>query len=135
MKDLGLMHYFLGLDFWQRHDEIFLSQGKYKIDILRRFGMMDCKSMATSTDSNMKKLRDYASAFDLIDPTMYQRLIGSLKYLVNIRPDICFAVVALSQFMCEPRQVHWVATKHMLRYLRGTMGYGLRYAFNDDIRL
>ena len=45
MKDLGLMHYFLGLEVCQLKDEIFLSQGRYTIDILRRFGMMDCKSM------------------------------------------------------------------------------------------
>ena len=47
MKDLGLMHYFLGLEVWQRQEEIFLSKGKYTIDILKRFGMLDCKSMAT----------------------------------------------------------------------------------------
>ena len=46
MKDLRLMHYFLGLEVWQRQKEIFLSQGKYTIDILKRFRMLDCKSMA-----------------------------------------------------------------------------------------
>ena len=44
MKDIGLMHYFLGLEVWQRHKEIFLGQGKYTIDILKRFGMLECKS-------------------------------------------------------------------------------------------
>jgi hypothetical protein len=47
MKDLGLMHYIFGLEVWQNPGEIFLSQSKYAIDILRRFGMMDCKSMMT----------------------------------------------------------------------------------------
>ena len=47
MKDFGLMHYFLGLEVWQRADEIFLSQGKYTVDALWRFGMMDRKSMDT----------------------------------------------------------------------------------------
>ena len=51
MKDLGLMHYFLGIQIWQRNDEIFLSQGKYTVDILHRFGMVDCKSMNTHMDS------------------------------------------------------------------------------------
>jgi hypothetical protein len=58
MKDLGLMHYFLGLKIWQRPGEIFLSQSKYAIDVLRRFGMMDCKSMTTPMISNLKKLQD-----------------------------------------------------------------------------
>ena len=58
MKYLGLMHYFLSLDIWQRNDEIFLSQGKYTVDILRRFGMVDCKSINTQMDSNLRKLHE-----------------------------------------------------------------------------
>jgi hypothetical protein len=71
MMDLGTMHYLLGLEVWQRTDEIFLSQGKYTIEILRRFGMLDCKSMATSMVSNMKKFRESYSDSELIDLTMY----------------------------------------------------------------
>jgi hypothetical protein len=56
-------------------------------------------------------------------------------YLVNTRPDICYAVSVLSQFMSQPIQTHWIATKHVLRYLRGTVGYGLRYTFGVDMRL
>jgi hypothetical protein len=56
-------------------------------------------------------------------------------YLVNTRPDICFAVNTLSQFMVEPRQVHWVAAKHVLRYLWGTVGFDIRYVEGDGVRL
>jgi len=66
---------------------------------------------------------------------MYRQLIGSLLYLVNTRPDICYAVNTLSQHMVEPRQVHWVAAKHVLRYLHGTIGYGLRYSTSDGVKL
>ena len=106
MKDLGLIHYFFGLEVWQRWKEIFLSQGKYTIDILKRIGMLDCKSMATPMDANLKKLREFASDSDLIDPTMYRQLIGSLMYLTNTRLDICFAMNTLSQFMSDMRQIH-----------------------------
>ena len=133
MKDLGLMHYFLGLEIWQKPDAILVSQGKYTVDILRRFGMMDSKSMSTPMTTNLKKLCSDDS--DLVDPTMYRQLIGSLMYLVNTRPDICFVVSTLSQYMCEPRQTHWVAAKHVLRYLRGTVGYGLRYTVDSDMQL
>nr|KUM49281.1 hypothetical protein ABT39_MTgene3830 [Picea glauca] len=129
------MHYFLGLEVWQRLGEIFLSQGKYAVDILRIFGMMDLQSMTTPMEANLKKLRDSASDSDLVDPTMYRQLIGSLMYLVNTRPDICFAVSTLSQFMVEPRHLHWVAAKHILRYLRGTVGYGLRYISGGEVGL
>jgi hypothetical protein len=56
MKDIGLMHYFLGLKVWQQPDEIFLGHGKYPIEILRRFGMIDYKSMTTPMITNLKKL-------------------------------------------------------------------------------
>ena len=66
------MHYFLESKVWQKQKKIFLSQGKYTIDILKRFGMLDCKSMATSIDANLKKLKESASDSDLIDPTIYR---------------------------------------------------------------
>ena len=65
--------------------------------------MMDCKSMTTPMTMNLKKLSGVAADSDLVDPTMYRQLVGSLMYLVNTRPNICFAVNTLGQFMCEPR--------------------------------
>ena len=100
------MHYFLGLEVWQKPDEIFLSQGEYIVDVLKRFGMMDCKSMSTPMVSNLKKLHDFDSGADLVDPPMYKQRIGSLMYLIHTRPNICFAVSALSQFMVEPKHRH-----------------------------
>jgi hypothetical protein len=81
MKDLGLMHYYLGLEIWQKHGEVFLGQGKYAVKILQNFGMMDCKSMDTLMTTDIRKVRDSNS--DLVDPSLYQKLIGSLMYLVN----------------------------------------------------
>ena len=133
MKALGWMYYFLGLEVWKLKDEIFLSQGRYTIDILRRFGMMDCKSMSTPMTLNLKKL--CSDDLDLVDPTMYRQLIGLLMYLVNTRPDICFVVITLSQYMCESRQIHWVVAKHVLRYLHGTVGYGSRNSMDSDMHL
>jgi hypothetical protein len=72
MKDLGMMHYLLGLEVWQRTDEIFLSQGKYIVEILKKFGMLKCKHMATLMVTNLKKLG--VSSFDSneIDLTLYK---------------------------------------------------------------
>jgi hypothetical protein len=56
-------------------------------------------------------------------------------YLVNTKLDICYAVNVLSQFMSQPKQTHSIAAKHILRYLQGTIGYGLRYAANVDLSL
>ena len=56
-------------------------------------------------------------------------------YLVHTRPDICYAVSALSQCMPELKHIHWVSAKHVLRYLRGTIAYGLRYTSNNGVML
>jgi hypothetical protein len=77
--------------------------------------MMDYMSMATPMVSNLKKLHESAYGSDLVDPTMYQQLIGSLMYLIHTKPDICFALNVLSQFMSEPGHIHWVAVKHVLK--------------------
>ena len=69
------------------------------MDILRIFQMEDCKPMCTPMVSNGKKI--HASEGELVDPTLYRQLIDSLMYLVNSRPDMCFAVNTLSQFMVE----------------------------------
>ena len=55
--------------------------------------------MATPMVLNLKKLHDSTYGLDLVDPTMYQQLVGCLMYLMHTRLDICFAVSALSQFM------------------------------------
>jgi hypothetical protein len=133
MTNIGLMHYFLGLEVWREPRHIFLGQGKYACDILRRFQMEDCRPMTTPMITNWKKL--HASESQLVDSTLYRQLIGSLMYLVNKIPHICFAINTLSQFMVEPRTVHWVAAKHVLRYLCGTVDYGLDYLRGDGVRL
>ena len=83
---------------WQNADGISLGQGKYAVDILKRFRMMDC--MATPMASNLKLLSDASS--ESVDATMYRQMIGSLMYL---RPNICFAVNTL-------RHVHLMVAKH-----------------------
>jgi hypothetical protein len=133
MKDLGLMHYFLGLEVWQSPERIFLNQGKYTVEILKRFDMLECKPMNTPMEAKLKLLVDTSSK--LIDAILYRQIIGSLMYLTNTRPDICFAVNTLSQFLVEPRRVHLVAAKHVMRYLEGTIDYDLSYDRDHDFTL
>jgi hypothetical protein len=83
--------------------------------------------------TNLKKLSTLDS--ELLDPTFYRQLIDLLIYLVNTTLDICFVVNTLSQYMVEPRHVHWIAVKHVLKYLCGTVEYGLRYVRGDGVQL
>ena len=94
---------------------------------------MDSKDMTTPMASNLKLLSD--ASLESIDATMYRQMIGSLMYLTNTRPDICFVVNTLSQYMVEPRRVHLIVAKHVMRYLKGTVDYGLRSISDSEIRL
>ena len=124
MKDLGLMHYFLGLEVWQSSEGIFINQGKYAVEIFKRFNMLEGKVMATPMDANLKLLADDSS--ELVDVVQYRQIIG---------PGICFAVNTLSQYLVQPRWVHLIAAKHVMRYLKGTIDFGLYYDGNHDYRL
>ena len=81
MKDMGLMHYFLGMEVWQKDGEVFVSQGKYSNEILRRFPMEKCKPMQTPLAGNWRK--EDATSGEVVEATVYQQLVGSLMYLVN----------------------------------------------------
>ena len=128
MKDLGMMHYFLGMEVWHNADEISLKQGNYAVEILKRFGMMEYKDMATPLASNLNLLSN--ASWESVDATMYHRMIGSLMYVMNTRPNICFDLNTLSQFLIDPRHVHLISPKHILRYLSGAIDYGLKYEVN-----
>jgi hypothetical protein len=125
MKYIGLVHYFLGLEVWQSPEKIFLNQGKYTVEILKSFDMLECKSMNTPMETKLNLLVDTSSK--LVDATLYKHIIGSLMYLMNTKPDIYFDVNTLSQYLVEPRRVHLIVAKHVMRYLKGTLDFGLCY--------
>jgi hypothetical protein len=133
MRDLGLMHYFLVLEVWQSPKKIFFNEGKYVVEILKRFDRLECKSVNTPMETKLNLLVDTSS--ELVDAMLYRHIFGSLMYLTNTRPHICFAVNTLSQYLVEPRRVHLVAAKHLMRYLKGTLDFGLCYTRDHDFRL
>jgi hypothetical protein len=133
MKDMGLLHYFLGLEIWQRDGEIFVSQSNYAREILGKFHMEGCKTMDTPLLRNCRK--EDVTSREVVDANVYRQLVGSLMYLVNTRLDICYAVNHLSQAMVKPTKLFWKAGKHVLRYLRGTSEYVLWYIQTNEVKL
>ena len=89
--------------------------------------MMDYKPASTPMEINLHKLKDEMNKSEDADPTYYRQIIGSLMYLVNTRPYICYATHTLSQFMCAPKKIHLHAAKYILRYLKDTIGMGIKY--------
>eukprot|EP00253_Pinus_taeda_P035595 PITA_35595 len=81
MKEIGLMHYFLDMEVWQKDVEVFVSQGKYAIEILRCFHMEKCKPMQTPLARNWRK--EDATLGEVVASTIYWQLVSSLMYLVN----------------------------------------------------
>ena len=93
--------------------------------------MLDCKAVATPMDTNLKLLYDESSK--LVDMTQYRQSIGSLMYLKKTRLDICFAMNTSSQCIVKTRQVHLIAAKHVMRYLKSTIDLGLYYGRDHDL--
>eukprot|EP00253_Pinus_taeda_P009468 PITA_09468 len=130
MTDLGLLHYCLGIEVWQTENHIFLSQSKYANNLVDRFRMQDCKPATTPMEPGLK-LSAQSSSLP-VDETLFRQLVGSLIYLTAIRPDISFAVSYISRFMSALKDDHWITTKRVLRYVRGTSDYGLLYTRSSD---
>eukprot|EP00253_Pinus_taeda_P016475 PITA_16475 len=91
------MHYFLGMEVWQGDGDLFVSQGKYANEILKRFYMERSKPMETLLACNWRK--EDATSGEVVETIVYRQLVGSVLYLVNTQPDMCYAVNQLSQPM------------------------------------
>nr|GEW54027.1 ribonuclease H-like domain-containing protein [Tanacetum cinerariifolium] len=102
---------------------IFLSQQKYATEVLDRAGMLTCNPFRTLVDTDSKLVADGDSVFD---PTLYRSLAGALQYLTFTRPDISYAVQQVCLFMHDPQEPRFAALKRVLRYVRGTLAYGLQ---------
>ncbi|XP_066365050.1 uncharacterized mitochondrial protein AtMg00810-like [Miscanthus floridulus] len=123
MKDLGPLHHFLGVSVTGRGGRLFLSQRQYMLDIMERAGMSDCKPRSTPIDTFAKVSSDGAPVPDATD---YHALAGALQYLTFTRPDIAYAVQQVCLYMHDPREPHLALVKRILRYVRGTLDFGLQ---------
>lgn len=133
MKDLGQVRYFLGLEIDRSLQGIFISQKKYTTDILKEHRLLNAKPLQLPLDSHIKLTPDIGDL--LPNPTVYQRLLGQLIYLTITRPDICFTVQLLSQYMNKPTTVHIQAALRLLRYLSGSLSQGILLASSSAAKL
>ena len=122
LKDLGDLHYFLGVEVQYHAHGLFLNQRQYIVDLLRKTNMIDAKPANTPMATSPLTL---LTGTILSDPAEYRTTVGSLQYLSLTRPDIAYTVNKLSQFMHKPTTEHWTAVKRLLRYLCGTLHHGI----------
>ncbi|GJU56982.1 retrovirus-related pol polyprotein from transposon RE1 [Tanacetum coccineum] len=122
IKDLGDLSYFLGLEVSYTNDGLFLSQAKYATDVLTRAALLDSKPVSTPLAAN----EVFVTGGSLFaNPTLYRSLVGALQYLTITRPDLSYAVNQASQFLHAPTDAHFQSVKRILRYVKGTITYGL----------
>jgi len=89
MTDIGLMAYYLGIEVKQKEEGIFISQESYAKDILKKFKMNDCNPVSTLVECGVKMSKYDES--EIVDPTLFKSLVGSLRYLTCMRLDILYA--------------------------------------------
>ncbi|KAD3066472.1 hypothetical protein E3N88_34352 [Mikania micrantha] len=95
----------------------------YAKKVLQLAGMWDCNATKCPMEPKLDLTKDGDG--EAVDPTMYRRLIGSLRYLIHSRPDLAYSVGVVSRFMESPKAIRLKAVKQILRYVKGTMDYGL----------
>ena len=133
IKDLGAAEFILGIQISRRSDgSIFLSQSSYLSDILARFDMSDCKPISTPMEAGLQLI----ASPDIAPKELvrrYLQAIGSLMYAMQgTRPELAYPVSYLARFSARPTNQHWAAILRILRYIKGTLDYGLRYTSASD---
>ncbi|XP_051230020.1 uncharacterized mitochondrial protein AtMg00810-like [Lolium perenne] len=100
LKDLGTLHYFLGIEVVRRTDGFFLHQRKYAHELLDRAGMLNCKPAATPVDTKSKLSATDGSL--AMDASFYRSIVGALQYLTLTRPELQWPLDTFEYFMCPP---------------------------------
>ena len=125
MTDLGKMNYFLGLEILQKPVGIFICKKKYAEEMLQRFGMNQSNSVQTPIVPGFKICKDEEGK--KVDKTFFMQMVGCLMYLTSNRPNLVFVVGLLSRYMENPTQLHLQLAKRVLRYIQGTIEFGIFY--------
>ena len=137
MDDKGPIHHCLGMEIERDRGEqrLKICQSQYLQKILERFNMADCRPISTPLETGVRFSRKVEND-EGTDMKNYQAAIGCLTYAaLGTRPDIAIAVNMLSQFMSNPANVHWKAVKRVLRYIKGTLDYGILFSGSKEIVL
>ncbi|XP_025673380.1 uncharacterized mitochondrial protein AtMg00810-like [Arachis hypogaea] len=131
IKELGEFTYFLGMEISRGLRGVAICQRKYCLDLLKDYGMLNAKSISTSINYSTHLSKN--SSTILASTSEYRKLIRRLLYQTNTRPELCYAVAKLSQFLDCATDKHFEAALQILRYLRGAPALGLFFSANTDL--
>ena len=117
----------------QQANGIYICQRKYALEVLKRFGMKESNAVMNPMVPGFKAGK--IGEGNRIDESYYKQIVGSLMYITVSRPYIMFGVSFISKFMASPTEMHLQAAKRILRYLKGTINYGIFYKKNENKQL
>lgn len=126
IKDLGDLHYFLGIEVKRSYGELLLTQERYATSILQKVGMELCKPISSPLSTTEKLSVHEGDLLGPEDSTKYRSIVGALQYHTWTRPDLSFSVNKVCQFLHSPTILHWSAVKRIVRYVKGTIHLGLK---------
>ncbi|GJU03347.1 ribonuclease H-like domain-containing protein [Tanacetum coccineum] len=136
IEDLGVLKYFLGIEVVENDLGLCMSQRKYCLELLHEYGLLAAKPVDIPFPKNtILSFEETINDKYLFDFTTYQKLVGKLIYITNTRPDISYVVHCLSQHIHSPLQSHFKATLRVLRYLKGSLGCGIQFYKNFDLKI
>ncbi|KAK9157323.1 hypothetical protein Scep_003897 [Stephania cephalantha] len=133
MTYLDLMTIFLGMEIKQCEYEVFICQKKYAKEILKKLKLEDCKEMNIPMNQNEKFCKEDGA--NKIDEAHFRSLIGCLMYLTATRPDILNDMSILSQFMHCASEFHLMAAKRVIKYVKGTCNFGIKFTRSTEFKL
>jgi histone deacetylase 1/2 len=135
IKDLGDLHFFLGIEVKKDTQWSTLDTGKICYKLLDKVGMHDCKLAPTPLSSSEQLSLTVGTPLGSEDCTQYRSIVGALQYLTLTRPDLSFSVNKVCQYLHAPTTEHWTAVKRILRYVKDTLKLGITFTKSSSILL
>ncbi|CAM8968949.1 unnamed protein product [Rhodiola kirilowii] len=125
MSMVGELSYFLVLQVKQKMDDIFIFQSIYARNLVKKFDLEKAAHKRTPAATHVNITKDEAGTS--VDQTLYMSMIGSLLYLTANRPDIDHAIGVCARYQANPKESHLMNVRRIIKYIYGTIDYGLWY--------
>ena len=126
MSMIGELNHFLGLQIHQQELGIFISQSKYAIILVKKFGLEYASSVRTLISQNVKLTIDLLGKS--VDSSLYKSMVAGLLYLTARRPDISYSVRVCARYQANPKESYMIALKRIIKYVKTTANFGVWYS-------